>query len=102
VQQRLTPPDYEPHGVILALSKDDWVGMAATSLRRDESCAVSDMTGVLPGYRGRGISMAMKLLAIGYARSNGMRWLNVSIRKCCGDARTRWDDRTSKLANSGR
>jgi GNAT superfamily N-acetyltransferase len=76
VQQRLTPPGYDPHGVILALSKDDWIGMAATSLRRDESCAVSDMTGVLPGYRGRGISMAMKLLAIGYARSNGMRWLN--------------------------
>jgi len=76
VQQRLAPPGYDPHGVILALSKDDWVGMAATSLRRDESCAVSDMTGVLPGYRGRGISLAMKLLAIGYARSNGMRWLN--------------------------
>jgi len=44
-------PDYDPHGVILALSKGEWVGMAATSLRREESCAVSEMTGVLPGYR---------------------------------------------------
>jgi GNAT superfamily N-acetyltransferase len=75
VQQRLTAPAYDPHGVLLALSKDEWVGMAATSLRPDESCAVSDMTGVLPEYRGRGISLAMKLLAIRYARSNGMRWL---------------------------
>jgi GNAT superfamily N-acetyltransferase len=33
------------------------------------------MTGVLPSYRGRGISVAMKLLAIEFTRSNGVRWL---------------------------
>jgi GNAT superfamily N-acetyltransferase len=75
LQQRLRPPGYDPRGVILALSEGKWVGMTATSLRPDENCAVSDMTGVLPGYRGRGISLAMKLLAVGYARSNSMRWL---------------------------
>jgi GNAT superfamily N-acetyltransferase len=76
LQQRLEPPGYDPRGVILALSEGKWVGMAATSLRPEENCAVSEMTGVLPGFRGRGISLAMKLLAIDYARSNGMRWLN--------------------------
>lgn len=30
---------------------------------------------VLPGHRGQGISLAMKLLAIGFARSFDMRWL---------------------------
>jgi GNAT superfamily N-acetyltransferase len=75
LRQRLSPPGYDPRGVILALGEGRWVGMAATSLRPEEDCAVSAMTGVLPGYRGRGISLAMKLLAIGYARSNGMRWL---------------------------
>jgi predicted GNAT superfamily acetyltransferase len=49
--------------------------VAATSLHEDEDCAVGSMTGVLPGYRGRGISVAMKLLAIDFARSSGMRWL---------------------------
>jgi len=75
VEQRMTPPGYYPRGVVVAVSHGVWAGMAATSLRPDEGCAVSDMTGVLPGYRGRGISVAMKLLAIDFARSNGMRWL---------------------------
>jgi GNAT superfamily N-acetyltransferase len=66
---------YEPRGIVLALSSGAWVGMAVTSLRQDEGCAVSDMTGVLPGYRSRGIALAMKLLAIEFARSSGMRWL---------------------------
>lgn len=48
--------------------------MAATTLR-PERHAFSEMTGVLAGHRGRGISLAMKLLAIGFARSNGMRRL---------------------------
>ena len=33
------------------------------------------MTGVLAGYRGRGVSIAMKLLAIEFARRRGVRWL---------------------------
>lgn len=72
--QRIETPTYDPRGVILALDGGSWVGMAATSLR-PEGHAFSEMTGVLAGHRGRGISLAMKLLAIGFARSNGMRWL---------------------------
>ena len=33
------------------------------------------MTGVLPGHRRRGIALAMKLRAIEFVRSSGMRWL---------------------------
>jgi GNAT superfamily N-acetyltransferase len=75
VEQRMRPPGYDPGAIVVAVSHGVWVGMAATSLCREEGCAVSDMTGVLPGYRGRGISVAMKLLAIDFARSSGMRWL---------------------------
>jgi GNAT superfamily N-acetyltransferase len=73
-EQRLQPSDHDLRGIILAVSGGVWVGMAATSIRDDEH-AVSDMTGVLPGHRRRGIALAMKLLAIEYARSSGMRWL---------------------------
>ncbi len=75
LQQRMNPLGYDPRGIVLAVSKRAWVGMTATSLRPDEDCAVSEMTGVLPGYRGQGISIGMKLLAIDFARSGGVRWL---------------------------
>jgi GNAT superfamily N-acetyltransferase len=72
--QRIDTSTYDPRGVVLALDGGSWVGMAATTIR-PEGHAFSEMTGVLAGYRGRGISLAMKLLAIGYARSSGVRWL---------------------------
>jgi GNAT superfamily N-acetyltransferase len=74
-EQRLQPLDYDPRGIVVAVISTVPVGMSATSLRLDEGCAVSDMTGVLPSYRGRGISIAMKLRAIDFARSGGARWL---------------------------
>lgn len=49
--------------------------MAATSLNREGGYAFSEMTGVLLSHRGRGISLAMKLLAIRFARVRGYRWL---------------------------
>jgi RimJ/RimL family protein N-acetyltransferase len=49
--------------------------MAATSLHHAEGYAFSEMTGVLRGHRGQGISLAMKLRAISYARSRGMHRL---------------------------
>lgn len=57
------------------MSNGVWVGMATTSLRHAEGHAFSEMTGILRSHRGRGISLAMKLLAIGFVRSGGMRWL---------------------------
>ena len=73
--QRLRSPGYDPQGVALAVNRGVLIGMAATGLRLDEGRAVSEMTGVLPGYRRRGISIALKLRAIDYARSHGASWL---------------------------
>jgi GNAT superfamily N-acetyltransferase len=72
--QRIETPSYDPQGVVLALYDGSWIGMAAASLRPGGD-AFSEMTGVLASHRGRGISLAMKLLTIGYARSHGVRWL---------------------------
>jgi GNAT superfamily N-acetyltransferase len=68
-------PTYDPRGVVLAIIDGVWIGMAATSLRPSEGCAFSEMTGVLPSHRGQGISLAMKLLSIGFVRSCRLRWL---------------------------
>lgn len=75
IEQRMQMPGYDPQGIVLAVSGGVRIGMAATSIRWDDGCAVSDMTGVLPGRRRRGIALAMKLLAIEFVRSSGMRWL---------------------------
>ena len=72
--QRIDTPAYDPRGVVLALDGGRWVGMAATSLQA-EGHALSEMTGVLAGHRGRGVSLAMKLLAIRFARAHGVRWM---------------------------
>ncbi|WP_371525233.1 GNAT family N-acetyltransferase [Streptomyces sp. NBC_01283] len=74
VAQRIETPTYDPHGVVLALDGGSWIGMATTSIQ-PEGHAFSEMTGLLAGHRGKGISLAMKLLAIGFARSQGMHWL---------------------------
>lgn len=72
--QRVHVPTYDPRGVVLALDGDTWVGMAAMSIQ-PEGHAFSEMTGVLATHRGRGIAMALKLLAIDFARANGLREL---------------------------
>lgn len=75
VADRINTSSYDPRGVILAVSRGVWVGMATTSLRHAEGYAFSEMTGALPSHRGRGISLAIKVLAVRFARSCGMRWL---------------------------
>jgi predicted GNAT superfamily acetyltransferase len=53
--QRIETPAYDPNGVVLAVDTGRWVGMATTSLHRDEDYAFSEMTGVLRSHRGQGI-----------------------------------------------
>ncbi|MFD5897432.1 GNAT family N-acetyltransferase [Streptomyces sp. NPDC060366] len=74
VAQRIETPTYDPEGVVLALDGGSWVGMATTSIH-PEGHAFSEMTGLMAGHRGRGISLAMKVLAIGFARSHGVHLL---------------------------
>ncbi|KUL41325.1 hypothetical protein ADL15_03455 [Actinoplanes awajinensis subsp. mycoplanecinus] len=47
--------------------------MSATSVHQDE--AFSEMTGVLAPHRGKGLSLALKLLAIRFARAAGCQRL---------------------------
>lgn len=75
LDERIETRLYDPCGVVLAVRKGEWVGMATTSLREAEGCAFSEMTGVLPSHRGQGIALALKLLSIRFARSSGYRCL---------------------------
>ena len=75
VAQRINVPFYDPRGVVLAIDHGTWVGMAATSVYPDRGYALSEMTGVLRSYRGQGVSIAMKVLAIEYVRDRGLRWI---------------------------
>ena len=72
---RIEVPTFEPAGVVLAVSDEEWIGMSATSLRPDQGYAFSDMTGVRRPYRGRGLSLALKLLAVRYVRASGYQYL---------------------------
>jgi GNAT superfamily N-acetyltransferase len=75
VAQRIDVPTFDAGGVILAIDDGEWIGMSATSLHPDTGCAFSEMTGVLAPYRGRGLSLAVKLPAIRFTRTSGYRWL---------------------------
>ncbi len=65
LEERIETATYDPRAVVLAMDRGAWVGMATTSLHPAENYAFSEMTGVLASHRGRGLSLAMKLLAIG-------------------------------------
>ncbi|GLY97888.1 GNAT family N-acetyltransferase [Actinoplanes sp. NBRC 103695] len=75
VTQRIDVATYDPRGVIVALQDFAWIGMSATSLRPDDGYAFAEMTGVLAPHRGKGLSLALKLLAIRFARSSGYQRL---------------------------
>jgi GNAT superfamily N-acetyltransferase len=75
VAERIEVPTFHPDGVILAIHDGAWIGMATTSLHPAEKHAFSEMTGVLASHRGRGLSLALKLLAIRFARQSGYRTL---------------------------
>ena len=71
VAQRIEVPTFRPSGVVVALDGDEWVGMCALSNHLDQGYMFVEMTGVRAEYRRRGISLAMKVLALRWARSTG-------------------------------
>ncbi|MET8004505.1 GNAT family N-acetyltransferase [Nonomuraea glycinis] len=75
VAQRIKVPSYDPAGIVLATREGAWIGMSSTSLHPAEGRAFSEMTGVLAPYRGQGLSLALKLLAIRFVRASGYRRL---------------------------
>ncbi|MEU6672251.1 GNAT family N-acetyltransferase [Streptomyces sp. NPDC046727] len=68
-ERRFEVAGYDPRGVVIALDGDTWIGMAATSVHGD--FVFNEMTGVRAGYRGRGISIAMKTVGLDFAREYG-------------------------------
>jgi GNAT superfamily N-acetyltransferase len=64
-----------PAGQLLAADGDEYVGLAAVQLIPEKQGAYNLITGVIRAYRGRKIALALKLLAIRYARKNGARYL---------------------------
>ena len=63
---------YDPAGVILALDGGLWIGLSATADFSSRGLAFNEMTGVLRSHRRRGIAVALKVLAIRYARRLGV------------------------------
>jgi GNAT superfamily N-acetyltransferase len=74
--QRIDVLSFTPEGVILALKDGEWIGMAAVSLHPGK--AYSEMTGVLAGHRGKGLSLGLKLLAIRFVKDKGYGGLEAS------------------------
>lgn len=69
---------FRPDGQILALVGDEWVGLSAAGYYADSNSAYNMMTGVAPAYRGRGIALALKLLALRAAKGWGAAYIRTN------------------------
>ena len=69
---------YRPGGRLVAVDGDQWIGFATVRLVAANGNAHNEMTGVRREYRGRGIALALKLLAIRFARSIGAHEITTS------------------------
>ncbi len=76
-QQVFASDWYRPDGQIVA-GGDTWIGLTALGIFPATRSAYNMMTGVLPGYRGRGIAKALKLLAVRCARSHGAAYIRTN------------------------
>jgi GNAT superfamily N-acetyltransferase len=62
---------YRPDGQIIAARGEEWVGLAAVGYFAETNSMYNMMTGVERAHRGRGVALALKLLAIQCARRYG-------------------------------
>ncbi|HEU5346116.1 MAG TPA: GNAT family N-acetyltransferase [Ktedonobacterales bacterium] len=69
---------YRPDCQSVALDGDMWVGLARLDPTEATEAMYNGITGVLPAWRGRGIALALKLLAIRAARRYGARYLRTN------------------------
>lgn len=74
--KRIDVPSFRPDGVIVARDGEGtWVGFSATSLQA-AGHAFNEMTGVLREYRGRGLSLALKVVGIRFVKDAGYQWID--------------------------
>jgi ribosomal protein S18 acetylase RimI-like enzyme len=70
----LVMPTYLPDGYLVAKDDEGWVGESALWDNRDKSDALDQgMTGIIQGYRRRGIAIALKVRGVRLARSLAKR-----------------------------
>ena len=62
---------YRADGQIIAAHGDEWIGMAAVGYFAETNSMYNMVTGVDRAHRGRGVALALKLLAIRCARRYG-------------------------------
>lgn len=65
-------PHMDPAGWILAVDGERWVALSSV-VRREDGGFFTGFTGVEREYRGRGLALATKVVALEYARSAGAR-----------------------------
>lgn len=64
-------PLFLPEGYFVALDGDRWIGLSNLCPGAEEGEIDTGVTGVLPGYRRRGIALALKLKALVWAKARG-------------------------------
>jgi GNAT superfamily N-acetyltransferase len=69
---------YRPDCQIVALNGDAWVGLARLDPTEATDAMYNAITSVLPAWRGRGVALGLKLLAIRAARRHGARYLRTN------------------------
>lgn len=73
--QRITRTVDDPNGIIIALQNQQWVGMSASSYWSERQVVFAEMTGVVRGWRRKGLALALKVLALRYARATGVPYV---------------------------
>ncbi|MGE5673525.1 MAG: GNAT family N-acetyltransferase, partial [Mycobacterium leprae] len=68
-------PTWDPACVLLLLDGDRWAGLSYMEKQADGSW-YSHITGILPGYRGRRLGLALKVAAVEDARVHGVPYLS--------------------------
>jgi GNAT superfamily N-acetyltransferase len=71
----LEDPNFLPDAVWIAFDGDTPVGMSELGGSQAGRFLETGLTGVIRGYRGRGIASALKCRAVEYARAKGVRYI---------------------------
>ena len=64
-------PEWDSNALFLAADAGEWVGVSQISFQEGTGIGWTNLTGVLPEYRGRGLALALKLRALDAAMKRG-------------------------------
>lgn len=68
---RLQSPRFIAAGHFIALDGDSWIGINSLWRGSEPDTLATGLTGLLPPYRGKGLSMALKIRGLTWAREQG-------------------------------